>query len=46
MRKMCITTIQRYDFVIIGKNTIMERRFGFHKVELWRPRMGDSRVLM
>lgn len=36
---------ERYDFVIIGKNAIIERGFRFHKVGFWRPRIRNSVVL-
>lgn len=34
MRKICVIIPQRYDFVIIGKNAIMEKGFRFHKFGL------------
>lgn len=36
---------ERYDFVIIGKNAIIEGGFTFRKVGFWRPRIRYSIVL-
>lgn len=32
LRKICVTSVERNYFVIIGKNAIMEKECGFHWV--------------